>query len=193
MKMYKKFIATAMASSIVMGGATTFASTGEYNDVQNHWAKSAIERWSDLGVVLGFGGEFRPNDNITRGELAVILDRIMNYQVVAENTFLDLEDGKFYTDAVLKANQAGVIMGTSNTEISPLENVTREQACVMIARALGVSTEGNETTQFEDDSAISSWAKQAVCEMVCRLKSNLCKKVVMIMKRIRKLTAEWMS
>ncbi len=49
----------------------------------DHWAKAAIDKWSGYGIISGYEGKFRPDDSITRGELAVILDNMMDYQVAA--------------------------------------------------------------------------------------------------------------
>lgn len=50
----------------------------KFNDVSpNHWAFSAIERMSEEGIINGYpDGDFKPDKNITRAELAVILDRL---------------------------------------------------------------------------------------------------------------------
>ncbi len=41
------------------------------------WAKDAVDRISDQGLMIGDDqGNFRPNDPITRAELAVVLDRL---------------------------------------------------------------------------------------------------------------------
>jgi DNA-binding transcriptional ArsR family regulator len=53
------------------------AEAASYTDTGTHWASSAIDKWSGLGVLQGYDGKFRPNDPITRGEMAVIIDRII--------------------------------------------------------------------------------------------------------------------
>lgn len=132
------------------------APENNYSDVSNeHWAYSQIEKWSDLDVIQGNNGTFRPNDYITRGEVAVILDRIMNYQVTTDNTFSDLEE-KFYTDAIIKANEAGIILGYGDT-VKAEQYITRQEAIVMIARALGIE-ESEKETSFDDKDEIATWA-----------------------------------
>ena len=65
-----------------------------------------------------------------------MINRIMNYQVRAENTFIDLDDN-WYTDAILKLVKQGVMLGHDN-QIRPEDSVSREEALVMIARSLGI-------------------------------------------------------
>ena len=49
-------------------------------DYDQHWAKEAIEKWNAYEVVKGYeNGDFRPNNPITRAELATILDRVFKF------------------------------------------------------------------------------------------------------------------
>jgi len=128
-----------------------------FSDVKGHWAQTKIEKWSEKGIIQGSGGQFRPNSPITRGEMAVILDRVMKYQVKAANTFYDL-DQSWYTEAILKANAAGIILG-SNNYVRPKDNITREEAVVILGRALGLNaTTATKDLKFKDSGLISDWA-----------------------------------
>ena len=145
----------SMMSSIAFA-ANTNTSQLKYTDVQNHWAQTAIEKWSNLGIIQGYNGSFRPDDSITRGEMAVIIDRIMQYKTSANNSFSDLGQA-FYTASILKANAAGVILGDKKT-IRPTDAITREEAVVMISRALGLTASASTSVSFSDSANISSWA-----------------------------------
>ncbi len=52
---------------------------GMFKDVPNgHWAKGSIERLAKLGLIKGDEkGNFRPDQPITRAEVAVLLDRVL--------------------------------------------------------------------------------------------------------------------
>ena len=88
---------TAACGSAVIG-------TGCFPNTNGHWAQAAIDRMQGYQIVNGFGGQFRPDDTITRGEMAVVLDHVMRYQNRADNYFSDLGQA-FYTDAILKAGR----------------------------------------------------------------------------------------
>lgn len=46
-------------------------------DFEGHWAEKAIRRVMDKGIMQGYpDGSFRPNEPVTRAELATILDRL---------------------------------------------------------------------------------------------------------------------
>lgn len=131
------------------------AETPSYSDISGHWAEDAIKAWSALGVIQGSDGAFRPDDSITRGELAVMVDRIMKYQSAAQNSFTDLGQA-FYTDAVLKANYAGILKGDGRT-VRPAADITREEAVTVLGRALGLR-ESTGSMGFSDSASVSSWA-----------------------------------
>ncbi|MGE4485695.1 MAG: S-layer homology domain-containing protein, partial [Oscillospiraceae bacterium] len=154
-KRVHKSLAMLLAVCIIVMLFPATASAA-YSDTQGHWAQTAVEKWSDLGILQGSDGMFRPDDPITRGEMAIIIDRIMQYQEKAQNSFTDLGD-TFYTDAVLKANAAGVIKGDGTT-VRPTDNITREEAVVMLGRALGLTESEAIGTAFLDSGSISSWA-----------------------------------
>ena len=89
-----------------MAGLCTLLLTGApsaqaaFQDTAGHWAQAAIDRMQGYQIVNGFGGQFRPDDTITRGEMAVVLDHVMRYQNRADNYFSDLGQA-FYTDVRL--------------------------------------------------------------------------------------------
>ncbi|MBU5433929.1 S-layer homology domain-containing protein [Intestinimonas sp. MSJ-38] len=136
-----------------------------YRDTDGHWAAETIEGFSRLGLIEGYNGQFFPNKNITRGEMAVILDRLMDYQTAAKNSFSDLGEA-FYTDAVLKANAVGVMLGSNGT-VRPTDPITRQEAAVLLCRALGLEG-GGSVAQFSDRGQIASWAADAVGLMAAK-------------------------
>ncbi|AEY66993.1 S-layer homology domain-containing protein [Clostridium sp. BNL1100] len=170
----KKAISIIVAVVMLMSSfGTSFAAADTtmetvqqtFKDLNGHWASDAIYKWSAQGVINGYDGLFRPNDSITRGEMACILDNIMGYQSVSKNTFSDLIAGQFYTNAVLKANAAGIINGNGATLLRPTDKITREEAVVMMAKAFAVNEGTTSNTQFSDEKEVSSWARTSVFGM----------------------------
>ena len=48
-------------------------------DYTGHWAEDSIKRVMDKGLMIGDGqGNFRPDDKITRAEVAVIIDKLVD-------------------------------------------------------------------------------------------------------------------
>ncbi|WP_096200550.1 S-layer homology domain-containing protein [Bacillus sp. FJAT-45350] len=58
------------------------AASSSFRDVRNdHWAYTAIQTMRNEGIVKGYeDGSFKPNDPITRGQLATIISNILTNQ-----------------------------------------------------------------------------------------------------------------
>lgn len=136
------------------------SSQAAYLDTETHIAREAIEEWSEYGIILGYDGYFRPDDSITRGEMALILDRMVHYQDMAENHFRDLPDS-WYTEAVLKVNRAGVILGYED-KVRPMDLITRAEAVVMLCRTFGIDVDAGGIYAFADADEIPVWASGEV-------------------------------
>lgn len=160
--MKQRILAILVSVSMLVAMLPTVA-FATYADTKEHWAKNEISKWSDYGILQGSDGLFRPDAPITRGEMAVILDRIMNYQKKASNTFSDLGQA-FYTDAILEAAAAGIVKGDGNT-VRPNDQISREEAVVMLSRALHLKEFPTKDMAFTDAMQISSWANGHVNSM----------------------------
>lgn len=114
-------------------------STPTYRDVQDPdvWYYSAVETAYVHGAITSQTDTFRPNDPITREELAVMLVRTLGYGTIAglaqdlPMPFTDVETGAGY---LAMAYELGIVNGTSKTTFSPEKAATREQAAVMLMR-----------------------------------------------------------
>lgn len=113
--------------------------TRSYTDNQDTsaWYYSAVETAYAHGAVTDQTDAFRPNDAITREEVAVMLVRAMGYGTIAgltqelDQPFTDVSTNVGY---ITMAYELGVISGTSDTTFSPDKTATREQAAVMLMR-----------------------------------------------------------
>ena len=161
----RKTCLTAILLALILSlMLSSFAAS--YSDTTGHWGEKAIGEWSDYGVVQGSEGKFRPNDPITRAELAKILSYTLKLQNVAVNTFTDLPNS-WYTTDVLKCVAAGIMQGDGNGTIRPTAPITREEAFVMVGRALRIQQDENpDLAKFADGNYVSSWAKGYISQLV---------------------------
>jgi len=165
----KRTLALLLTTVLVFGimPSNLFASAAEsqpaarYGDTAGHWASPAIEQWSDYGIVNGYGGNFRPSDPITRAEMAALMQRVIGYTEIGENPFADVEYGKWYYDDVLKLAAAGIMAGYDG-KARPEDNITREEAAALIARAFGIPALDTDPNPFNDAASLSDWAKGIV-------------------------------
>ncbi len=160
-RIFKRLLSSIVIIGILISFTISPVFASNYSDTKTHWAKDRIDRWTSLGVFTGANNRFRPNDFITRGEFAIVLDNIMKFQTKADNTFKDLDE-KFYTDALLKANKAGIING-SNKKIRPKDKATREEAAVMLVKSFSIKANDQaDYLRFQDSAQISNWAVSSV-------------------------------
>lgn len=162
MKNVKKLSYSILLSLILILviSSITFAS---YDDVNDHWASEEITRWTDKQIIEGSKNKFRPNDDISRAEVATILNNIMKYKRKSSNNFIDLKNS-WYTDAMLKSNAANVFQGYG-LEIRPEDKITREETAAVFTRAFDLEKYEERSSKFTDEKTISSWAKDSVSIM----------------------------
>ena len=114
-----------------------------FNDVNgDDWFAAAIAAAYDAGLVSGYNGVFRPNDEISRQEMAIMLMTAFRF-VGLEAEAADISEfadssliADWATYAVSGAVGAGLMSGVGNGEFSPLSSATRAQATVVISRLL---------------------------------------------------------
>ena len=162
----------SMAMSLLVPSAMAFS------DTKGHWAEQAITRWENAGVIGGYeDGQFRPDQALTRGELAAMISTIFHLSQTASNRYPDLPSGEWFTPYMLRCVAAGFLAGT-DMGAEPLAMVTREQAAVIFARAFMIPEETSSDTGFFDQWQISDWARPFVRamknqKMIAGIGSNL--------------------
>jgi len=121
------------------------ASENVYSDVDDEaWYKTTVLNCTKVGLIQGSGGLFRPDDFISREEMAVILYRTMKY-IDPENvaTTLDVvafadvsEISDWAREEVDCMVQNGIINGMGNNIFAPKSSATRAQAVVVLEKIL---------------------------------------------------------
>jgi len=133
------------------------------NDYEGHWAEETINLWIDKGYINGYSdGSFKPDGLITRAEFVTIVNKLNGYTEKADINFTDVKDSDWYYEEVQKGFKAGYISGVSDTKFSPNENLTREQAAVIISKLMNMEENLENTNTFIDKDKISDWAKGSV-------------------------------
>ena len=111
-------------------------------DVQGaEWFAPAVAWVKEMGIVTGDDGYFKPQETITRQDMAVMLYRYVN-QVhhytweapTAIQSFADDRTIKTYAkEAVYTMKEAKIIGGREHGNFAPLDEATRAEAAKMIA------------------------------------------------------------
>ena len=97
--------------------------------------------WANAkGIMLGDAGRCKPEDNITREEMAVMIQRWKDKDAKATTAskFTDAKDiHDWAAGAVNWAAEQGYIKGKDDGSFAPLASLTRAEMIVVVARTLG--------------------------------------------------------
>lgn len=139
----------------------------KFTDIENYWAATYVDFLYNSGVTTGYAdGSFRPNQNITRAQFAVMLYRYLKLDEskYAEVTlpFADIASIPDYALPSIKALYTeGVINGSTGADgqvyFNPGSSLTRAQAATMIGRTQEKGYAVAELS-FTDASAIPAYA-----------------------------------
>ncbi|RIX51249.1 hypothetical protein D3P08_17425 [Paenibacillus nanensis] len=168
MKRYLKTgISAALAASLLFPAALPAHAAASFNDIENSFAKDAINELVEKGILNGKGeGTFDPTANIKRQDFAIILAKALNLDVSsapATATFSDVPTDHYAYKYVEAAAKAGLISGMGGGNFGSGQNLTREQMATLFVRSLGVDVTGKaDILRFSDADRISSWAQDAV-------------------------------
>lgn len=143
MRNLKKVIALVAVFAMMV---TSVAFAQSYSDVKeddNYY--EAIEMLSKLNILTGDDKDgdgvmdFRPNDTITRAEVAAVVCRIQNLNGLSQTAtpFTDVPSSHWASGYVAQAAGQGIINGYGDGNFGPEDEVTYEQAVKMFVETLG--------------------------------------------------------
>lgn len=130
-------------------GVTSAESAGFTDVADNDWYATAVNWAASEGIVNGFEDDtFRPNDAITREQMAAILYNYADYKGYDVSARADLSDyadaasiSSWAEDVLAWANAEGLINGMTATTIDPQGATTRAQTAAMFERFLTAHAE----------------------------------------------------
>ncbi|MFF5993839.1 S-layer homology domain-containing protein [Lysinibacillus sp. KU-BSD001] len=143
-KSYKKFVATAATATLVASAIVPVASASGFSDVQadNEFA-TYINALAEAGIIGGYASDntFRPNNKLTRGQVAIMLGRWLENNgatIPADwDTNPRFEDVSTSNEELAKyaalVKDAGVFTGVAG-KLNAADNITRENMAVVLDR-----------------------------------------------------------
>ncbi|WP_082053364.1 S-layer homology domain-containing protein [Gordoniibacillus kamchatkensis] len=149
----------------------------EFGDVANHWAKDAVNDMGSRMIIEGTGnGMFSPDRDITRAEFAAIIVRGLGLKLENETTpFSDVKVADWYNSAVNTAYAYHLINGFEDGTFRPNDKITREQAMIILSKAMAITGLKAKLTvhsadatlrPFGDAAGVSSWAISSITDCV---------------------------
>ena len=152
----------------VVNGVTAIARFPFTDVVAGTWYYGAAAYAYNNGLFAGMTPTtFAPNATMTRAMLVSVLWRLAGAPAPkAPNTFVDVPDGAWYTDAVTWAAENGVVTGIGGSRFDPSGFVTREQTAEILynyAHSKGYDVSARaDLTAFPDAASVSGWAEEAL-------------------------------
>ncbi len=172
-RFFSLFLAAVMMISLlaVNAHAADRRKITDYGDAYGHWAYEALTWAVDNGVLVGTSEDkLNPDGYLTRAQMAAMIDRLFGtYKSANISRYTDVPRGSWYHDYIAQAVHMGTFAGYSSSRMGPNENITREQAMVVLARTVCLSSAGNSVlARFPDRNQVGAWAADSVAAMVER-------------------------
>lgn len=140
----------------------------QFTDVAgpNDWTHKGIGFAIRNGLFSGMSATtFEPNTAMTRAMLVTVLWRYAGKPVEGQNSFTDIANGQWYTDAVTWAAENGIVAGVGNGRFDPEGKITREQMATILYRyaaKVGIDTGKSNDLSFPDAGKVSGYATGAL-------------------------------
>lgn len=164
------FLITEKNGVFAKSSASTILPEAWQSELEDHWASSAITDAVAEGFIDTSKDTFRPNAEINRAEMAMIVARTITADESAwtpyvAGTFCDVFSSAWFADAVMTIYDAGFVKGytvsdcTAGINFQPEKNLTRAEAIKVILSAYGdvITVDTESQSPFKDASL--HWAQ----------------------------------
>jgi hypothetical protein len=162
MKTIKKTLTMFTVFSVLLGLLSFSAFAAEkYSDMpeDGFWSKPALEAAVENGLLTGYNGKLTPTESLTRAQMATIMARAFGAVEKADiSAYTDVPETAWYNSAIALAVGMGLFSG-SDGKMEPDRAITRQEAFVVLARALKLNDGDTEDlSSFSDGASVQSWA-----------------------------------
>ncbi|MEA3492800.1 MAG: S-layer homology domain-containing protein [Candidatus Margulisiibacteriota bacterium] len=130
-----------------------------------YWAKKPIEYLATLGIMGGYPDDtFRPDRQLTRGELAVILVKAKGFVVkgTSKTSFSDIRQRSWTAPYIEVAVQRGYMKGYPDDTFKPNGRVSRAETAVIFARFAGLYVKPKVGSSGFPDVKKRHWASPSL-------------------------------
>ena len=139
MRNLKRALSLGLTAAMISGLMVMGSSAASYADVTSEDNQEAIEVLQAVGIMVGDeNGDFNPDQNVTRNEMAVIMSNLMEYNVASYKNTSPFTDVPAWAEPYVAACWTnGITAGYSDTIYGGSDTVTTAQAALMLMKALG--------------------------------------------------------
>ncbi len=137
-----------------------------------YWAASIISELNKKGIVNGSGGNFYPEDSITRAEFCtMIVQAFYREQAAGNAVFDDVSPSDWFGRYIALLADRGIICGRGDGKFYPYDLITREDMAVIADRCIDdlqieMALKRN-ASEFADSGDIAQYSRAAVERLYC--------------------------
>lgn len=178
-KIAKKILSLTLAVSMLSG---TAAMAAEFTDMPTDWTATAVENAVKNGLIKGYSDNtVRPNDNITRAQMATIVSRCFKATAKADlSRFKDVSEGQWFYNDFAVAVGMGAFGGDNLGNLNPDNNITFQETFKVIASIFGLIANTDRSNprndidnvdytimdSYADAADVAQWARPFVGAIV---------------------------
>ena len=139
MRNLKRALSLGLTAAMISGLMVMGSSAASYADVTSEDNQEAIEVLQAVGIMVGDEkGNFNPDQQVTRNEMAVVMSNLMAYNVATYKNTSPFTDVPSWAEPYVAACYTnGITAGYSDTIYGGNDTVTTAQAALMVMKALG--------------------------------------------------------
>jgi hypothetical protein len=162
----------AQLNSVTNSTYAVVYSPKSFADVKGYWGEVAINDLYSRHILEGLGTKFNPGSTLTRGDFIVWLTKAMGIyrKGAGVASYSDVASSSTYYDAVSIAKRYHLINGRSSSKFSPNKEITRQEAIVILSKALNLTgskvKKATAISSFLDNETITSWAIPATAKVL---------------------------
>ena len=162
----KRKLSLLLALLLVLTMVPAVVSAEGFSDMPQDWSTEALTKAVENGLLTGYNGKLMPSESLTRAQMATIINRAFGAYVPGSLAgYVDVPVGKWYRDDMAKAVQMRTFRG-DGLRMNPESPITREEAFIVMARAMKLEPSGVAPAGFTDLDLVSIWAKGEVYALI---------------------------
>ena len=172
--MKKTLISGLLTASLTLGTILTGFSVSavqvhaaSFSDIDDHWAKDYILDAADKNIISGYpDGTFLPDKPVTRAEFTKMVNNALGNTAASSISFKDVPAAEWYHGEISKAVAAGYAGGYDTGDFLPNNNISRQEAAVMLSRIVPTYNYSASLTSYGDKASVSDWAESSLSRIV---------------------------
>jgi len=168
MNSYQKAFGATMAVAVATGTLAVAAPVytqaeevkiptfSDVKDIKSHQFYDAVINLASRGIVKGYSdGTFKPNQSVTRGQIATVLAKTLELDTknVKKPGFKDVKVTDTHYGAIAALVEAGIVKGYSDKTFKPGEPLTRAHMAKMISIGFDLDEAKLTNSPFKDVKA----------------------------------------